>query len=62
MCACLDAGGCTCVVREVERGRFGHDSLCAYVHVWEGVCVCLHGEGGWGTTHCLRTCMHGEGQ
>ena len=51
-----------CMVREVERGRFGHDSPCAYVHVWEGVHGCLRGEGGWGTTHCLRTCMHGEGQ
>ena len=50
------------MVREVERGRFGHNLPCVYVHVWEGVCACLCGDGGWGMTHCLCTCMHGEGQ
>ena len=46
------------MVREVERGRFRHDSPCAYAHVWEGVHACLCGDGreiAWGQ---LTVCVH----
>ena len=40
-----------CVVREVERGRFGHDSPCAYVH------ACMVMEVGARLTVCVCACM-----